>query len=96
MFEEKYKGVEVFHAKNLEKIYLEILSEHGIQYESHRSQFASLLFSDNDDLERRNIGSKTTICFTVCADRIFKDMMDPGTIIHSMGDVVRPLRKLMA
>ena len=31
MFEEKCHGVEVFYAKDLEKIYLEILSEHGIQ-----------------------------------------------------------------
>ena len=31
MFEEKCQGVEVFYAKDLEKIYLEILSEHGIQ-----------------------------------------------------------------
>ena len=96
MFEEKCQGAEVFHAKDFEKIYLEILSEHGIQYESHTSRFASLLVSNNDNLEKRNIGSKITICFTACADTIFKDMMDPGTIIRSMRDVVRPLRKLIA
>ena len=86
--------VEVFYAKNLEKIYLEILSEHRIQYESHTSRFASLLVSNNDDFEKRNIGSKITICFTACADTVFEDM-DPGTIIRSMRDV-RPLHKLMA
>ena len=96
MFEEKCQGVEVFHPKNLEKIYLGILSEHGIQYESHISQFASLLISNNDDLEKRNIGSDITICFTACTDTIFEDMMDSGTIIRSMRDVVRLLRKLMA
>ena len=61
MFEEKCQGVEVFYAKDLEKIYLEILSEHGIQYESHTSRFASLAVSNNDDLEKRNIGSKITM-----------------------------------
>ena len=96
MFEEKCQGVEVFHPKNLEKIYLGILSEHGIQYESHISQFTSLLISNNDDLEKRNIGSDITICFTACTDTIFEDMMDPGAITRSMGDVVRLLRKLMA
>ena len=92
MFEKKYQGAEVFYAKELEKIYLGILSEHGIQYEFHIFRFASLLVSNNDDLEKHNIGSKITICFTACIDRIFKDMMDPGTIIRSMGDTVRPLR----
>ena len=74
---------------------MEILLEHKIQYESHISQFATLLVSNNDDLEKHNIGSKITICFNVRADRIFKDMMDPGTIIRSMRDVFRSLRKLM-
>ena len=96
MLEEKSQGVEVLYAKDLEKTYLEILSERGIQYECHTSWFASLLVSNNDDLEKCNIGSKITICFTACADTIFKDMMDPGTIIRSTRDVVRPLRKLMA
>ena len=96
MLEEKSQGVEVLYAKDLEKTYLEILSEHGIQYECHTSWFASLLVSNNDDLEKCNIGSKITICFTACADTIFKDMMDPGTIIRSTRDIVRPLRKLMA
>ena len=88
--------VEVFYAKNLEKIYLEILSEHRIQYESHTSRFASLLVSNNDDFEKRNIGSKITICFTACADTIFKDMMEPGIIIRSMRDIVRSLCMFMA
>ena len=96
MFEKKCQGAEMFYAKELEKIYLGILSEHGIQYEFHIFRFASLLVSNNDDLEKHNIGSKITICFTACIDRIFKDMMDPGTIIRSMGDTVRPLCKLMA
>ena len=61
VLEEKCQGVEVFYAKDLEKIYLEILSEHGIQYESHTSRFASLVVSNNDDLEKRNIGSKITM-----------------------------------
>ena len=95
MFEEKCQGVEVFYAKDLEKIYLEILSEHGIQYESHTSGFAFILVSNNDDLEKCNIGSKITICFTACADTIFKDMMDPGAIIRFMRDVFRPSCKLM-
>ena len=95
MFEEKCQGVEVFYAKDLEKIYLEILSEHGIQYESHTSRFATILVSNNDDLEKCNIGSKITICFTACADTIFKNMMDPGAIIRFMRDVARPSRKLM-
>ena len=82
--------------KDLEKIYLEILSKHRIQYESHTSWFASLLVSNNDDLEKHNIGSKITIYFTAYSDTIFKDMMDPGTIIRSMRDVVRSLLKLMA
>ena len=82
----------MFNVKDLEKIYLEILSERGIQYKSHTSRFFSLLVSNNDDLEKRNIGSKITICFTARADTSFKDMMDPGTIIRSMRD----LRKLMA
>ena len=64
IFEEKCQGVEVFYAKDLEKIYLEILSEHGIQYESHTSWFAYLLVSNNDDLKKGNMGSKITICFT--------------------------------
>ena len=76
-------------------MYLEILLKHGIQYESHTSRFASLLVSNNDDLEKRNLSSLIIICFTGCADTIFKDMMDPGTIIRSMRDVVRPLRLLM-
>ena len=41
MFEENCQGVVMFSAKDLEKIYLEILLEHRIQYESHTSQFAS-------------------------------------------------------
>ena len=61
MFEEKCQDVPVFHAKDLEKIYLEILSENGIQYGSYKSRFASLLVSDNYDLEKRNIGSKITV-----------------------------------
>ena len=91
MFEERCQGVEMFYAKDLEKICLEILSEHGIQFESHTSRFASLLASNNGDLEKRNAGSNITICFTACVD-----MVDPGTIIRSMRDVVKPLRKLMA
>ena len=83
VFEEKCQGVEVFHAKDLEQIYWEILLEHGTQDESHTSRFASLLVSNNDDREKRNIGSKITLCFIVCADTIFKNMMDPGTIIRS-------------
>ena len=66
LIEEKYYNLEVFHAKDLEKIYLKIVSEHGIQYESHTSRFASLLFSNNDDVSKRNKGSKITICFTSC------------------------------
>ena len=96
MLEEKCQGVEVFYAQDLEKIYLKILLEHRIQDESHTSRFASLLVSNNDDLENRNVGSKITICFNACADTILKDMMDPGTIIRSMTHVIRPLRKLMA
>ena len=92
MFEKKCQGAEVFYAKELEKIYLGILSEHGIQYEFHIFRFASLLVSNTDDLAKHNIGLKITICFTACIDRIFKDMMDPGTIIRSMEDTVRPLR----
>ena len=38
MFEEKCQVAEVFHLKDLEKTYLEIVSEHGIQYESHTSR----------------------------------------------------------
>ena len=95
MFEEKCQGLEVLYAKYLQKIYLEILSEHGVQYESHTSRFASLLVSNNDDLEKHNIVSKITICFTACADTIFKNMMDTGTIICSMRDVARPLRKFI-
>ena len=83
VFEEKCQGVEVFHAKDLEQIYWEILLEHGTQDGSHTSRFASLLVSNNDDREKRNIGSKITLCFIVCADTIFKNMMDPGTIIRS-------------
>ena len=82
--------------KGFRKIYLEVLSKYGIQYESHTSRFASLLFSNNDDLQKRNIGSKITICFTAFADEIFKNMMDHGTIIRSMRDFVRPLRRLKA
>ena len=67
-----------------------------MQYKPHISRFASLLVLNNDDLEKRNIGSKITICFTTCTDTIFQDMMDPGTIIRSMRDVIRPLHKLMA
>ena len=96
MFKEKCQGLEVFYTKDLEKIYLEVLSKYGIQYESHKSRFASLLFSNNDDLQKRNIGSKITICFTAFADEIFKNMMDHGTIIRSMRDFVRPLRRLKA
>ena len=96
MFKEKCQGLEVFYTKDLEKIYLEVLSKYGIQYESHTSRFASLLFSNNDDLQKRNIGSKITICFTAFADEIFKNMMDHGTIIRSMRDFVRPLRRLKA
>ena len=96
MFEEKCQGVEVFHAKDLEKVYLNILSEHGIQDESHTSWAACLLVSNIDDLEKRNIGSKIRICFTACADTIFKDMMGPDSIICSMTNPVRPLRKLMS
>ena len=44
MFEEKCQGAEVFYAKDLEKIYLGILSEHGIQYEFHISRFAPYWF----------------------------------------------------
>ena len=96
MFKEKCQGLEVFYTKDLEKIYLEVLSKYGIQYESHTSWFASLLFSNNDDLQKRNIGSKITICFTAFADEIFKNMMDHGTIIRSIRDFVRPLRRLKA
>ena len=96
MFKEKCQGLEVLYTKDLEKIYLEVLSKYGIQYESHTSRFASLLFSNNDDLQKRNIGSKITICFTAFADKIFKNMMDHGTIIRSMRDFVRPLRRLKA
>ena len=42
MFEERCQGVEMFYANGLEKICLESLSEHGIQFESHTSRFASL------------------------------------------------------
>ena len=42
MFEERCQGVEMFYAKGLEKICLESLSEHEIQFESHTSRFASL------------------------------------------------------
>ena len=91
LIEEKYYILEVFHPKALEKIYLKILSEHGIQYESHTSRFAFLLFSNNDDFSKRNKGSKITICFTSCTDIISKDMMDPGTsLIRSMRHVVSP------
>ena len=96
IFEEDCQGVEVFHAKDLEKMYLQILSEHRIQYEPHTSRFVYILVSNNYDLEKCNRGSKITIYFTVCTDTIFKDMMDPGPIIRSMRHAVRPLRKLMA
>ena len=96
LIEEKYYNLEVFHAKDLEKIYLKIVSEHGIQYESHTSRFASLLASNNGDLGKRNAGSNITICFTACADTIFKDMMEPGIIIRSMRDIVRSLCMFMA
>ena len=47
MFEENCQVVVVFYEKDLENVYLEILSEHGIQCESHTSQFTSLLVSNN-------------------------------------------------
>ena len=69
-----------------------LVTWHLISY----SRFVSLLVSNNDDLEKRNIGSKITICFTACADTIFKDMMEPGIIIRSMRDIVRSLCMFMA
>ena len=75
---------------------MKILSEHGIQWESHTSWFVSLLVSNNDDFEQCNIGSKISICFIVCTDTSFKDIVDSGTKIHSLRHVVRSLRKLMA
>ena len=65
------EGVEVFDTKDLDKIYLEIISEDGIQYESNTSQFASLLVLNNDDLDKRNIGSKVIACCTACVYREF-------------------------
>ena len=65
------EGVEVFDATDLDKIYLEIISEDGIQYESNTSQFASLLVLNNDDLDKRNIGSKVITCCTACVYREF-------------------------
>ena len=88
IFEEKRQGIELFHVKDLEKIYFEIFSEHGIQYESDTSQCTSLLVSNNNVLEKSNIGSKVKICFTAYADTIFKDMMDHIIIIHSMRGAV--------
>ena len=73
IFEEKCQSIDLFYAKDIEKKYLEILSKHGIQYEFHTSRFASLQVS-NDDLQKLSIVSKATICFTACADTIFKDM----------------------
>ena len=84
IFEEKRQDVEVFHPKDLEKIYFEIFSEHRIKYESDTSRCTSLLVSNNNDLEKSNIGSKVKICFTADADTIFKDTMDHSIIIYSM------------
>lgn len=86
----------MFHVKDLEKILLEILLEHETQDESYTSRFSSLLVSNNRDIEKRYIGSKMKLCFTTCADTIFKYMMDSSTIIRTMTDVVRHLCKLMA
>ena len=91
--EEKRQGVEVFHVKDLEKIYFEIFLEHGIQYESDTSRCTSLLVSNNNVLEKSNIGSKVKICFTAYADKIFKDMIDHSIITHYMRGAI-PLRKL--
>ena len=65
------EGVEVFGAKDLDKIYLEIISEDGIQYKSNTSRFAFLLTLNNDDLDKRNISSKVITCCTACVDREF-------------------------
>ena len=74
---------------------MKILSEHGIQWESHTSWFVSLLVSNNDDFEQCNLGSKISICFIVCTDTSLKDIVDSGTKIHSLRHV-SSLRKLMA
>lgn len=86
----------MFHVKDSEKIFLEILLEHETQDESYTSRFSSLLVSNNHNIEKRCIDSKMKLCFTTCADTIFKYMMDSSTIIRTMTDVVRHLCKLMA
>ena len=57
----------VLEVKSLEKMYMEILSHHDVEYNSHVSRFANKLISKNNNLHivqrENNFNKILLICF---------------------------------
>ena len=84
----------IFEVKSLEKMYIELLSHHGIEQNSHVTRFADTLLSQCKNLEKRTIQKSVVICFKSTVESLISDSIsDQKTFLKSIQDVVIPIRK---
>ena len=73
-----------FHAYELEEVYLNYLSDHGILRKSHTTRFAQTLIENVENLEMRKVGNKLIIYYTETINLILlENTSNTGEFINS-------------
>ena len=89
----------VLEVKSLEKMYMEILSHHDVEYTSHVSGFAKELISKNDNLHivhpENNFNKTLLICFKSTVASLVLHRLDTSNFLKLIQKVVIPVRESM-
>ena len=86
----------IFNAKSLETLYIDLLKCHGIQAASHVTRFAEKLLLQIEDLEKKTVGRTTSLYFKHTFNSIMRDsVVEPDNFMKSLRSVIRPIRDAM-